>query len=106
MRYVGTEAAHQIGRAERQGSTLKDVFDRIVISRNLVGGQAMRMAVAESTSVKNTRINDGGFEPSEWVLEQTFLLRPFRSVLRPQWMRLELKTMCFQENPLPRRMMS
>ena len=68
IRYAGTEAAHQIGRAERQGSLLKEVIKHAVVARQVVGGQSMRMVVAESCFVKNCRINHGGFAPSQWVL--------------------------------------
>ena len=68
LRFAGKEAAHQIGRCERQGGILKEMISHAVQSRHIVGGQAMRMAVSECCFVKNNRINHGGFSPSQWVL--------------------------------------
>ena len=68
LRYAGTEAAHQIGRAERQGGILKDIIHKAVESRGLVGSEAMRMVVTESSFVKNNRLHNAGFTPAQWVL--------------------------------------
>ena len=68
LRYAGTEAHHQIGRAERQGSILKEMIAHTVQGRHVVGSQMMRMVVTECAFVKNNRVNHGGFSPSQWVL--------------------------------------
>jgi len=63
LRYAGTEAHRQIGRAERQGSILKEMIAHTVQGRHVVGSQMMRMVVTECA-----RVNHGGFSPSQWVL--------------------------------------
>ena len=68
IRYAGTEAHHQIGRAERQGSLLKEIIKNTVAARHIVGVSGMRMAVMESTFVKNCRVNHAGFSPTQWVM--------------------------------------
>ena len=68
IRYAGTEAHHQIGRAERQGSLLKEIIKNTVAARHIVGISGMRMAVMESTFVKNCRVNHAGFSPTQWVM--------------------------------------
>jgi hypothetical protein len=68
LRYAETEAHYQIGRAERQGSILKEMIAHTVQGRHVVGSQMMKMVVSECAFVKNNRINHGGFSPSQWVL--------------------------------------
>ena len=68
LRFAEKEAAHQIGRCERHGGILKEMVSHAVQSRNVVGGQHIRMVVSECCFVKNNRINNGGFSPSQWVL--------------------------------------
>ena len=46
LRFAGKEAAHQIGRCERHGGILKEMVSHAVQSRNVVGGQHMRMVVS------------------------------------------------------------
>ena len=68
LRYAGVEAAFQIGRTERQGGILKEVIKAAVMERQIVGVQAMKMLVMESSMVKNCRLNHHGFNPAQWVL--------------------------------------
>ena len=68
LRFAGTEAHHQIGGAECQGSILKEMIAHTVQGRHAVGSQMMRMVVTECACVKNNRVNHGGFSPSQWVL--------------------------------------
>ena len=68
LRYAGTKAHRQIGRAERQGSILKEMIAHTVQGRHVVGSQMMRMVVTECAFVKKNRVNHGGFSPSQWVL--------------------------------------
>ena len=52
LRYAGTKAHRQIGRAERQGSILKEMIAHTVQGRHVVGSQMMRMVVTECAFVK------------------------------------------------------
>ena len=65
LRYTGVEAAHQLGRAERQQGILKK---SAMEERQIVGLQEVKWLVAETTMVKNCRLNHRGFTPTQWVL--------------------------------------
>ena len=68
LRFTGLGSPSQLGRGERQGGLLKELVQSTVVARQLVGNKDMEMAVTESTTVKNHRINHRGFVPSQWVL--------------------------------------
>ena len=68
LRYVGLEAPFQLGRAERQGSILKDILKGSIEERQIRGVTEMKMLIAEAVMVKNCRVNHHGFTPAQWVL--------------------------------------
>ena len=68
LRYIGTEAPHQLGRGERQGGILKQILQHVVESRQVAGLARMHILLPEATFVKNNRISHGGFTPSQWTL--------------------------------------
>ena len=68
LRYVGTEAPHQLGRGERQGGILKQILHHVIESRQVSGLTSMSLLIPEATFVKNNRIAHGGFTPSQWTL--------------------------------------
>ena len=61
LRYAGTKAHRQIGRAERQGSILKEMIAHTVQGRHVVGSQMMRMVVTECAFVKKTESTMAAF---------------------------------------------
>ena len=70
LRFGGVEcveAPFQLGRTERQGSVLKQILKGAIEERQLIGISDIKMLIAECASVKNNRINHGGFTPSQWV---------------------------------------
>ena len=68
VRTVGLEAPFQIGRTERQGGILKEVLKGAIEERQIIGVNDIKMLIAESTTVKNCRVNHHGFTPAQWVL--------------------------------------
>eukprot|EP00435_Cladocopium_sp_Y103_P074865 s140_g51.t2 len=67
-RYGALEAPYQIGRSERQANVLKEVLKGAIEERQIIGVKDMKMLIAESTTVKNWRVNHHGFTPAQWVL--------------------------------------
>ena len=47
---------------------LKQILKGAIEERQLIGINDINMLIAECASVKNNRINHGGFTPSQWVL--------------------------------------
>ena len=80
LRYTGTEAPHQLGRGERQGGILKDIVKASIQSRQLRGRNDIETLVIEAATIKNNRLNNNGFTPSQWVLGR--LPEELDSVLR------------------------
>eukprot|EP00435_Cladocopium_sp_Y103_P034047 s298_g8.t1 len=68
LRFAGLEAPFQIGRTERQGGILKEVLKGAIEERQIIGINDIKMLIAESTTVKNCRVNHHGFTPAQWVL--------------------------------------
>ena len=57
LRYIGAEAAHQLGRGERQGGILKQILQHMIESRQVTGLVSISILLPEATFVKNNRIS-------------------------------------------------
>ena len=68
LRFVGTEAAHQLGRGERQGGILKSILQHVIENRQLSTLAEIEMLIPEATFIKNNRVHHGGFTPAQWTL--------------------------------------
>ena len=65
---IGLEAPYQLGKTERRGGMWKDVAVKVIVSKNIVGWEAMSRMTAEINAVVNEMRRTGGFSPAAWVL--------------------------------------
>ena len=68
QRVAGVEAAEQIGRGERHGTILKENFNHVCLSTEVIGKDMVKKALAVGVAMKNEMIRYGGIAPAQWVL--------------------------------------